>query len=179
MKKTNNKYRNNNNSFYSLNYKFDSNSPAGKISGTALDLIRRYNDMAKDAHSNNDYVTAEIFRQYAEHYRKIVTEINERKAPREQVEINANDNNGNSINSENVPANEMPKEQFETNVAEIQSPVIEEAPNVAETTTENEAEKQKPAKKSFHVIEIASQEPVAENQPKRRRTIKNKSVAEG
>ena len=84
MKKTNNKYRSggnnsSNSTIYSLNYKFDSNSIAGKISGTALDLIKRYNDFAKDAQSNNDYVNAEIFRQYAEHYRKIVTEINERK----------------------------------------------------------------------------------------------------
>ena len=80
MKRTNNKFRNNyNNQIYSLNYKFDSNSVAGKISGTALDLIKRYNELAKDAHSNNDYVTAEVFRQYAEHYRKIVTEINEKK----------------------------------------------------------------------------------------------------
>ena len=86
MKKVNNRYRNNNsnNAIYSLNYKFDSNSIAGKISGTALDLIKRYNDLAKEAHSNNDYVTAEIFRQYAEHHRKIVTEINERKQAREQ-----------------------------------------------------------------------------------------------
>ena len=90
MKKTNNKYRSggnnsSNSTIYSLNYKFDSNSIAGKISGTALDLIKRYNDFAKDAQSNNDYVNAEIFRQYAEHYRKIVTEINERKNQQRQA----------------------------------------------------------------------------------------------
>ena len=81
MKRINNKYRNNNgnNQIYSLNYKFDSSSIAGKFSGTALDLIKRYNELAKDAAGNNDYVTAEIFRQYAEHYRKIVTDINEKK----------------------------------------------------------------------------------------------------
>ena len=80
MKRTNNKFRNNNynNQIYSLNYKFDSNSIAGKVSGTALDLIKRYNELAKEAHTNNDYVSAEVFRQYAEHYRKIVTEINEK-----------------------------------------------------------------------------------------------------
>lgn len=84
MKRINNKYRNNNNNnggsqIYSLNYKFDSTSPAGKCCGTALDLIKRYNELAKDAAGNNDYVTAEVFRQYAEHYRKIVTDINEKK----------------------------------------------------------------------------------------------------
>ena len=86
MKKS--KFRNNNynNQGYSLNFKFDSVSPAGKCSGTALDLIKRYNDLAKEAHGNGDYVEAEVFRQYAEHYRKIVTEINERKQRFEQKE---------------------------------------------------------------------------------------------
>ncbi len=82
----NNKFRNNNNNHnhynpaYSLNYRFDSNSIAGKVSGTALDLIKKYNELAKDAMQDNDYISAEVFRQYAEHYRKIVTDINERKA---------------------------------------------------------------------------------------------------
>ena len=56
MKKMNNKYRNNNNQIYSLNYKFDSTSIAGKISGTALDLIKKYNELAKEAHGNGNYV---------------------------------------------------------------------------------------------------------------------------
>ena len=79
MKKV--KYRNNNNynQVYSINYKFDSISPAGKFCGTALDLIKRYNELAKEAQGNGNYVEAEVFRQYAEHYRKIITEINERK----------------------------------------------------------------------------------------------------
>lgn len=92
MKKSNNKYHGNNNnsnnnfnSIYSLNYKFDSISPAGKTCGTALDLIKKYNDLAKEAHGNGDYVEAEVFRQYAEHYRKIVTEINERKNQRQAM----------------------------------------------------------------------------------------------
>lgn len=80
MKKINNKFRSSGaNNIYSLNYKFDSISSAGKFSGTALDLIKKYNELAKEAHSNGDYVEMEVFRQYAEHYRKIVTEINERK----------------------------------------------------------------------------------------------------
>ena len=81
MKKNNNgKFRSSSsNNTYNLNYRFDSISPAGKFSGTALDLIKRYNDLAKEALSSGNYVEMEVFRQYAEHYRKIVTEINERK----------------------------------------------------------------------------------------------------
>lgn len=142
MKKVNNRYRNNNsnNTIYSLNYKFDSNSVAGKISGTALDLIKRYNDLAKDAHSNNDYVTAEIFRQYAEHYRKIVTEINERKNAREQQEANDNANAA----AENQPASEANAE-----------PVAAQQPETAApAAAEEKTPKAGPVKKAFHVIEI-------------------------
>ena len=141
MKKTNSRYRNNNsfNTIYSLNYKFDSNSIAGKISGTALDLIKRYNDLAKDAHSNNDYVTAEIFRQYAEHYRKIVTEINERKNAREQAE--ANDNVNMPENEENLKNDTVAEKVAECPEEEQKKDAVD-----------NESIK---TKKSFHVIEIS------------------------
>ena len=142
-----NKFRSNNNynnQGYSLSYKFDSVSPAGKCSGTALELIKRYNDLAKEAHGNGNYVEAEVFRQYAEHYRKIVTEINERKqrfevrdavAPEAKVEV---------ANSE-LP---QPVE----NIAEVSA-----APEVAETQQSSLVETK--AKKSFHVIEITEDAP--------------------
>ena len=155
MKKTN-KYRNNgnnNNTIYSLNYKFDSTSIAGKVNGTALELIKRYNDLAKDAHSNSDYVNAEIFRQYAEHYRKIVTDINERKNIRAaefnenkaQTEAKASEEN---VSSENLSENqvEAPKEE-----------VIKE---------EKEAFKTR-GKKSFKVIEISEAKSKETKSPKK------------
>ena len=43
-------------------------------------MIKKYNELAKEAQSNGDHVNAEVFRQYAEHYRKIVTEINEKRS---------------------------------------------------------------------------------------------------
>jgi hypothetical protein len=116
MKKQNNRYRNgNNNNGYTLNYKFDSVSIAGKISGTALDLIRRYNDLAKEAQSSGDYVDMEIYRQYAEHYRKIVTDINERRQSRienNQAKNNEADaqNNNEEITEENIPSEETKNE---------------------------------------------------------------------
>ncbi len=106
--KKNNKFRNNGNSnAYSLNYKFDSISPAGKISGTALDLIKKYNELAKESHGNGDYIEMEVYRQYAEHYRKIVTEINERKNYRSEqqcVSENQNTETNEQINPENDQA---------------------------------------------------------------------------
>ena len=206
MKKINKRYRNNNNNnnssssaIYSLNYKFDSNSIAGKISGTALDLIKRYNDLAKDAHSNNDYVTAEIFRQYAEHYRKIVTEINERKNAREQQDGNMNtvsaaaeaatqqtaveneektDSENNKTIVQSVTETKTVLETEKTKVEETQEQTQKEP--VAETTI---AEK-KPARKTFHVIEINKTQTdeaqaVSDNTPtvKPRRTYRRKTVA--
>lgn len=134
MKRINNKYRNNNgnNQIYSLNYKFDSTSIAGKCCGTALDLIKRYNELAKDAAGNNDYVTAEVFRQYAEHYRKIVTEINEKKNQNRQMYVQ-NQDNGDSQPAETQSSETAPAAQTET--------VVTETPAAVE-------------KKSFTVVEI-------------------------
>lgn len=148
MKK--NKFRNNsyNNQGYSLNFKFDSVSPAGKCSGTALDLIKRYNDLAKEAHGNGDYVEAEVFRQYAEHYRKIVTEINERKQRFEPKENNV------SAETENSPTT---NEDVAATVAETNN---ENAKNNDNTLVETRP------KKSFTVIEITEDSPVASKSPR-------------
>ncbi len=153
MKKTNNKYRNNssNNTIYSLNYKFDSNSIAGKICGTALDLIKRYNDFAKDAQSNNDYVNAEIFRQYAEHYRKIVTEINERK--NQQRQAMPGETAENRDNAETTAA-ETPAEKTAAPQSEVAVPVaVTETP--ADETEKVAKMPRREVRKSFKIIEIS------------------------
>ncbi len=138
------KYRNNNNynnQVYSINYKFDSISPAGKCSGTALDLIKRYNELAKEAQGNGNYVEAEVFRQYAEHYRKIVTEINERKNVRFG-------NKENEVPAENGAVKDTP---VEAEVApQPQAEEVKEENSLVET-------KPKAAKKSFTVIEVAEE----------------------
>jgi hypothetical protein len=160
------KYRNNNynnNQIYSINYKFDSISPAGKCSGTALDLIKRYNELAKEAHGNGNYVEAEVFRQYAEHYRKIVTEINERK----------NSHFGNRDN-ENAPA-EANTQNNDTSaedapVTSETAPLAEAADTTAVATSvaeESTLIETKP-KKSFTVIEVSEAAPKAKRHYKPR-----------
>lgn len=163
MKKQNNRFRNgnnNNNNGYTLNYKFDSVSIAGKISGTALDLIRRYNDLAKEAQGCGNYVEMEVYRQYAEHYRKIVTDINERRQNRQENQAQQN------------KAEENTAETSQTVVEEKTEPV-EAAPaanGYVETLPASE-----PAK-SFTVVEIneAGEKPAEEpevKKPARRRTL--------
>ena len=190
MKKTNNKYRSggnnsSNSTIYSLNYKFDSNSIAGKISGTALDLIKRYNDFAKDAQSNNDYVNAEIFRQYAEHYRKIVTEINERK--NQQRQAFAAENGELRNEAENRPAAEERQPDAESagiensDRKEENTAAEKAAPATEKKAAEEERVPAKETRKSFKIIEIshtkadeaaavvpsAAEAPAAEAAPKR------------
>ena len=147
MKKV--KYRNNQNNYnsqiYSINYKFDSISPAGKFSGTALDLIKRYNELAKEAHGNGNYVEAEVFRQYAEHYRKIVTEINERKNTRFPNKDSGNENQ--ATQSSETEETAVTTEENEN--------MQEETP--ATTETETTLVETKPVKKAFTVIEIADE----------------------
>ena len=168
--KKNTKYRSNNhnsnNQFYSLNYKFDSVSPAGKCSGTALDLIKRYNELAKEAQGNADYVEAECFRQYAEHYRKIVTEINERKSQR----FGQN-------------SREEIKENVDAQVNEKPAAVEVEVKPVVENDVEKQEEKIV-SKRSFKVIEVNAadaEKPVSEVvRPRRGRIpkkLKEESVA--
>ena len=169
MKKQNNRFRNGNNNGYTLNYKFDSVSIAGKISGTALDLIRRYNDLAKEAQGNGDYVDMEIYRQYAEHYRKIVTDINERRQSRYE-QSRAEDTS--VAEAETV---EETKAEDETTEATV-SPT--EAPNgYVETLPASEPVK------SFQVVEISEDTSDTASAPKakrvyRRRTPTVKKTAE-
>ena len=188
MKRINNKFRNNNNHnnnynpAYSLNYKFDSTSIAGKISGTALDLIKRYNDLARDAQSNGDYVNAEIFRQYAEHYRKIVTDINERR----NYQPNGNNNNHHRRDGYNGNANAGGNSSVEESVV-IGDTVLHndgqasgEQAVYANPLTSTMTMPEEPAKKEFTVIEIpAAQDNAAGNEnEKPKRTYRKKNVAE-
>lgn len=141
MRKTNNRFRNGNNNhsnqIYSLNYKFDSNSVAGKCSGTALDLIKRYNELARDALNNSDRVGAEVFRQYAEHYRKIVTDINDKKNAKISA---ARDNRI----EEDKDVSSEPK-CINNDVPEVEN----------SSTTEVLADDvKKPVKKSFKIVEV-------------------------
>ena len=173
----NNKYRNNNNQIYSLNYKFDSTSIAGKISGTALDLIKKYNELAKEAHSNGNFVDMEVFRQYAEHYRKIVTEINEKR--------NLNQNRSQDKHFDN-------QEQMADSDTPVSNDNIEENPDTTEQENNNGvempiAEAQSAPRREFKVIEIsateenaavsAQNESSAEDQPKPKRTYRKKTAA--
>lgn len=161
MKKQNNRFRNgnnNNNNGYTLNYKFDSVSIAGKISGTALDLIRRYNDLAKEAQGCGNYVEMEVYRQYAEHYRKIVTDINERRQnrqdnqPQNKVEENSTESAQTTVEEKNEP----------TEITPAANGYVETLPAA------------EPAK-TFKVVEINEPEEKTEEEPKAKKTVRRRT----
>lgn len=147
--------RNNNNRFrgntiYSLNYKFDSVSAAGKFSGTALELIKKYNELAKEAHSNGNYVEMEVFRQYAEHYRKIVTEINERK---NQMYENQNESQPAAGTEEQQQSAEPSATAATEPEPEIKQEAAAETPSAAEQQTEDSRHTRR--RRAFTVVEVA------------------------
>ena len=156
MRKINNGQKfhnnNNNNTIYSLNYKFDSVCSAGKFSGTALDLIKKYNELAKEAHSNGNYVEMEVFRQYAEHYRKIVTEINERK---NQTRENRASNNAENKENQQADENQQP---VENNLVETQAAEPAEKPADTSPATDDNGQTKPKAhrRRSFTVVEVAA-----------------------
>ena len=150
MKKV--KYRNNNynNQVYSINYKFDSVSPAGKFCGTALDLIKKYNELAKEAQANGNYVEAEVFRQYAEHYRKIITEINERKNIRFNSKENSQNNEDTEVKQEQ--SSNQTENSSENNTSDVKN---DETTNEAKENTTLVETKVKSTKRAFKIVEVS------------------------
>jgi len=164
----NNKFRGN--AIYSLNYKFDSVSAAGKFSGTALELIKKYNELAKEAQSNGNYVEMEVFRQYAEHYRKIVTEINERKNQHREYQ---NENQQNAEENKEDAGNNLVETQAAENTTEVS-----EAP--AEDTPVATSEKPRRGRRSLKVVEVSEEATVEtpKESRKRRSPLRLKKTAE-
>lgn len=162
MKKQNNRFRNGgSNNLYTLNYKFDSVSIAGKISGTALDLIRKYNDLAKEAQGSGNYVDMEIYRQYAEHYRKIVTDINERRQQRYDKDNHAEETAESTADEEEATAEEQTAAPVEATSAP--NGYVETLPAV-----------EQPAK-SFQVVEISDEASSPEETAKPKRVYRRRT----
>ena len=55
---------------------YESNGPAGRVRGTAQQVLEKYQVLGRDAASSGEWIVAESCLQYAEHYYRIVnTEI--------------------------------------------------------------------------------------------------------
>ncbi len=58
-----------------INRAYDSNGPAGRLRGSAAQLVEKYVSLARDARVGRDRVLVENFLQHAEHYQRIMNEI--------------------------------------------------------------------------------------------------------
>jgi hypothetical protein len=61
---------------------FDSNGPDVRIRGTAFQIVEKYMTLAKDAAASGDRVLAENYLQHAEHYQRLVGEMQEEQPRR-------------------------------------------------------------------------------------------------
>lgn len=88
---------------------YDSNGPEVRIRGTAHQISEKYEALAKDALSVGDRVVAESYFQHAEHYQRIVSEINAQQAAREENK-KAYDNRNSNQSQEVVDGNKKSAE---------------------------------------------------------------------
>ncbi len=70
---------------------YDSNGPEVRIRGTAFQISEKYEALAKDARSAGDWVLAESYLQHAEHYQRIISEINAQNAIKNDVRHEQNE----------------------------------------------------------------------------------------
>ena len=59
---------------------FDSNGPEVRIRGNAFQITEKYLTLARDATSAGDRILAESYFQHAEHYQRMINEMNEEYA---------------------------------------------------------------------------------------------------
>jgi len=67
-----------------LSRSFESNGPDVKIRGTPQHIMEKYTQLARDAQSAGDPVQAENYLQHAEHYYRIIMQIQEAEARQQQ-----------------------------------------------------------------------------------------------
>jgi hypothetical protein len=69
---------------------YDSNGPAGKVRGTAQQVLDKYQALGRDATTAGDRIGAESFFQFAEHYHRIVNADTVSNAPNQHQSQNQN-----------------------------------------------------------------------------------------
>ena len=89
------------NAFNNPNRHFESVGPDVKIRGSAQQVLEKYQQYARDAHTSGDRVLSEAYFQYAEHYQRIVAKQNEART--QQQGGQQQNRNGNGPRDERDP----------------------------------------------------------------------------
>lgn len=88
------------NAFNNPNRHFESVGPDVKIRGSAQQVLEKYQQYARDAHTSGDRVLSEAYFQYAEHYQRIVAKQTEARV---QQQGNGQQQNRNGNGNGNGP----------------------------------------------------------------------------
>ncbi len=82
---------NNQNNFNNPNRHFESVGPDVKIRGSAQQVLEKYQQYARDAHTSGDRILSEAYYQFAEHYQRIVAKQTEARDRQQQPRNNRDD----------------------------------------------------------------------------------------
>ena len=148
---------------------FDSSGPCGKLRGTALQLVEKYQAGAKDALMQNDIVLAQTCMQFADHYIRLQNQAiqneqrgNQNNQPRaKEVEM-----------QDDLPEIQMPESKDDLNEGEkvetaldgvVEKARDEKKPAFAEPKVEEKAESKEKSESKAGGEEKSSKTP---NKPK-------------
>jgi hypothetical protein len=96
---------------------FESNGPDVKIRGTAQQVQEKYLSLARDATSSGDWVSAEAYFQFAEHYHRIIS-ANASTAAAKNQDQNPNkgqgDRNTRNQPTQNTVVSDIPAPKIDT-----------------------------------------------------------------
>ncbi|MDP3460686.1 MAG: DUF4167 domain-containing protein [Hyphomonas sp.] len=82
------------NAFNNPNRHFESVGPDVKIRGSAQQVLEKYQQYARDAHTSGDRVLSEAYFQYAEHYQRIVAKQSEARVQQQGGQPQNRNGNG-------------------------------------------------------------------------------------
>lgn len=153
-----------------LNQVFDSNAPDARVRGTALQIVEKYQGLARDAQSSGDRVLAQSYQQHAEHYQRLHNEIleehtaieAERNAWRQtQQQTNPDQGEGAFEYSESQPRNidngtQSAAENFSQNPTDVSLAAPPLAPRAQQPRTENQRRRPQPSPDVPDVEELPS-----------------------
>ena len=115
----------------------DSSNSGPKVSGNLTTVLEKYKNLAKDANSAGDYISAENYLQHAEHFVRVLNERNSKN----NAETTTTLSNDNQSSENKVSATQKDDDSFNEPVDIIK--VLKPIP-MDESVDSDDAEEEKP-----------------------------------
>lgn len=126
--KSNRRNNNNNNGGNALNRVYDSAGPDGRVRGTPVQVIEKYQALAHDHSLAGDRVAMENFQQHAEHYIRMINDVQRQIAERREQMENQNRGNPEEKNAQRTGqpnhGNKRPKSEMPADLSEADQPDV-------------------------------------------------------